>query len=118
MNKPMVHIKLDINGQPVLEFGGQQAPVAVMGKQFRWKGTDADMVELIYGLHLRGVIEADGRAADIKAIAELFGNWFGRELPNVYYTQMANQKRKKDKTPFLNSLIRVLMGDEGGEAST
>ena len=108
-------IKVELNGQPIREGDGQQVPFELIGKQFQWKGTDADMVELIYGLFLRGVIEVEGRAAEVKEIAERLGSCLGRELPNVYYTKMANQRRKKDKTPFLNSLIRALMGGVGGE---
>ena len=115
MGTNLLLIKVELNGQPVREDGGQQVPLALIGKQFRWKGTDADLVELIYGLFLRGVIEVEGRAAEVKEIAERLGSYLGRELPNVYYTKMANKRRKKDKTPFLNSLIKVLLGGAGGE---
>jgi hypothetical protein len=110
-----VVIRLVLDARPVMDGAGQQAPLAVVGKQYRWKATDADLVELIYALKGRGVIEVDGRPADIKEIAELFQHMFGKELPNVYWTGMANQKRKKDKTPFLNSLIRGVGGLGEGE---
>jgi RteC protein len=111
MDKRTVLIRLDLDAQLVGNVSGQQAPLAIVGKQFRWTGTDADLVELIYALKGVNNITADGRPADIKDLAELFGGCFGKELPNVYWTGMANQKRKKDKTPFLNRLIRVLVGD-------
>lgn len=115
MDTHVVLIRLELDGRAVPDGSGQQAPLAIVGKKYRWKATDADMVELIYALKGRGVIEVDGRPADIKEIAELFGNWFGKELTKVYWTGMVNQKRKKDKTPFLNSLIRGVAseGEEG-----
>jgi hypothetical protein len=115
MDTHTVVIRLELDARPVGNVSGQQVPLAVVGKQYRWKGTDADLVELIYALKGCRKIEVDGRWADIKDIAELFRNWFGKELANVYWTGMVNQKRKKDKTPFLNSLIRGVEGEEGEE---
>jgi hypothetical protein len=116
MDTHTVLIRLELDARPVRDGSGQQAPLAIVGKQYRWTGTDADLVELIYALKGSNKITADGRPADIKDIAELFRNCFGKELANVYWTGMVNQKRKKDKTPFLNSLIRVVMGEgEDGE---
>jgi hypothetical protein len=112
MDMHTVWIRLELDARPVRDGEGQQAPL-IVEKQYRWKATDADLVELIYALKGRGVIEVDGRPADIKDIAELFSTCFGKVLPNVYYTGMLNQKRKKDKTPFLNSLIKGLVGEVG-----
>jgi len=110
MDTHVVLIRLELDALPVRNGSGQQAPL-IVEKKYRWKATDADMVELIYALKGRGVIEVDGKAADIKEIAELFRSFFGKELANVYWTGMANQKRKKDKTPFLNSLIKLMEGE-------
>jgi hypothetical protein len=115
MDMQTVWIRLELNARPVMEVSGQQAPLAIVGKQYAWTGTDADLVELIYGLKVVNKVTADGRPADIKDIAELFRSWFGRELPNIYWTGMANQKRKKDKTPLLNSMIKGLVGEGEGE---
>jgi len=112
MDTHVVLIRLELDTQSFRDGSGQQVPLAIVGKQFRWKATDADLVELIYALKARGVIEVDGRPADIKEIAELFCGFFGKELRNVYWTGMTNQKRKKDKAPFLNSLIKLLLGEE------
>ena len=115
MDTHTILIRLDLDGRQTVETNGQQVPLAVVGKRYLWKGKDAELVELIYALKKREVIVVDGQPADIKDLAELFRNWFGRELPNVYYTQMENQRRKKDKTPFLNSLIKVLGSGELGD---
>jgi hypothetical protein len=111
MDKYTLPIRVELDVRLIRDSLGQQAPLAIVGKQYRWEGTDADLVELIYALKGVKVITADGRPADIKDLAEMFGNWFGKELPNVYWTGMVNQKRKKDKTPFLHRLIRVLVGE-------
>jgi hypothetical protein len=115
MDKHTVVIRLVVDARPLMDGSGQQAPLAIVGKQYRWTGTDAALTELIYALRGVNVITADGQPADIKDLAELFGGWFGKELPNVYWTGMMNQKRKKDKTPFLNRLIRGVAseGEEG-----
>jgi RteC protein len=115
MAKQMVLIRLELDARPLMDGPGQQAPLAIVRKQFEWTGSDADLVELIYGLRAVKKITADGRPADIKDLAEMFGYCFGKELPNVYWTGMVNQKRKKDKTPLLNSMIRGVAseGEEG-----
>jgi hypothetical protein len=115
MDTHTVLIRVELDARSFRDGFGQQEPVAEIGKQFRWKGTDADLVELIYALKGCRKIEVDGRPADIKDIAELFKHWFGKELPNVYWTGMVNKKRNKDKTPFLNSLIRGVGEEEEGE---
>ncbi len=112
MDKHTVVIRLDLDAQLVGNVAGQQAPLAIVGKQFRWEGTDTDLVELIYALKGVKKITVGGQPSDIKDLAELFGGCFGKELRNVYWTGMANQKRKKDKTPFLNSMIKALLGEE------
>jgi hypothetical protein len=111
MDTQMVVIRLELPGWPVRDGEGQQVPLAIVRKQYSWKGTEADLVELIYALRGCRKIEVEGRPADIKEVAELFENWFGKKLANVYWTGMVNQKRKKDKTPFLNSLIKVVGGE-------
>ena len=111
----MVLIRLELDARPLMDGSGQQVPLAIVEKKYSWKGTDADLVELIYGLKGRCVIEVNGRPADIKDIAQMFAGCFGKELANVYWTGMANQKRKKDKTPFLNSLIKGVASEGDGE---
>jgi hypothetical protein len=114
MDTQTVVVRVELDARWMREGSRQQAPL-IVEKKYRWKGTDADLVELIYALKGRDVIEVDGRPADIKEIAELFGNWFGKKLTKVYWTGMTNQRRKKDKTPFLNSLIRGVGEGEEGE---
>jgi RteC protein len=121
MDTKTVVVRLALDGRLIVEsFGqeegvagcGQRGPVAITEKRYRWKGTDAQLVELIYALAWREIIDVDGKPADIKDVARLFGYFFGREVPHVYYTGMENQRRKKDKVAFLNSLIRVMMEGE------
>lgn len=116
MDNHTLLIRLELDGRTIKLQDGQQGLALSTEKQYRWKATDADLVELIYALKNVNVIELDGQPADIKSIAEMFRLCFGREIPNVYYTQMSNQRRKKDKTPFLNSLIKVMAEEEDGEA--
>jgi hypothetical protein len=116
MGTKTLWIRLDMDSRG-LKVGTMKAKGSEMvGRKYYWKGTAADLVELIYGLKGVGVIEVEGRAAEIKEIAELFEGLLGKELTKIYYTRMMNQKRKKDKTPFLNRMIRAVMG--GGGAAT
>jgi hypothetical protein len=119
MDTQVILIKLEVAGQQIRQIIGQRGPEESTGKQFRWRGTDADFVELIYGLKLLGVIEIDGRAAELKEISGFVGGWFGKVPRDIYYTGMMNLKRKKDKTPFLNKMIKAVLREtcEGeGEA--
>lgn len=111
MDTQVIMIKLEVAGQQIRQVIGQQGPEGSSGKQFRWRGTDADFVELIYGLKLLGVIEVDGRPAELKEIEDLVGGWFGKVLRDIYYTGMMNLKRKKDKTPFLHRMIKAVLGE-------
>lgn len=111
MDTQTVVIRLELPGWPVKDGEGQQGSLTIVRKQYRWVGTDADLVELIYGLKICRKIEVYGHAADIKDVAEMFEDIFGKKLANVYWTGMVNQKRKKDKTPFLNSMIKGVAGE-------
>lgn len=81
------------------------------GKRFDFMGSCADATELIYALGRRQLVQIDGVNADIKALAQAFEEVFQKKLGNIYEKNRLNQLRKKDKTPFLNSLIRALQGE-------
>ena len=81
-------------------------------KRFEFDGTNTAAVELITSFSRRKLIKINGVAANTKTLAMLFESVFGRKLGNVYDIQHGNANRKKDPTPFLNSLIRaVTKGD-------
>ncbi len=95
MEMRTVVIRLELPGWPVKDGEGQQVPLAIVRKQYRWVGTDADLVELIYALKGCRKIVVEGQPAEIKDVAELFEHWFGKKLANVYWTGMVNQKSGK-----------------------
>ena len=76
---------------------------------YTWKANDTDLVELIYGLWGTNAIEVDGRKMGIKDLSQMCKDFFHIELGNVYDTQGHNLSRKKDKVPFLNSMIQSIV---------
>jgi hypothetical protein len=116
MGTKTLWIRLDMDSRGLKVGTTKGKGSEMVGRKYYWKGTDADLVELIYALKALNMIGVEDRSAEIKEIAELFAGMLGKELPKIYYTRMMNQKRKKDKTPFLNRLIRAVMG--GGESAT
>jgi hypothetical protein len=106
-------IHVDLEGRTWTVSKGKGNGLEIGGRKYRWKGSDAELVELIYLLKEVGVIEVNGRLAVVKEIADLFGLILERQVPRVYYTRMMNEKRKKDKHPFLNRMLKGVAG--GGE---
>ncbi|HEV2354944.1 MAG TPA: RteC domain-containing protein, partial [Puia sp.] len=69
MEPNTIVIKLELDSRTFKLQNGQQGLSNGTEQQSRWKATDADLVELIYALKYRNVIEVNGQPADIKCIA-------------------------------------------------
>ena len=82
------------------------------GDIYEWNCTDADAAETIKAFFERKVINVNGHPANIKQLNDFFRLFLRRQINNVYDRIRINEKRKKDRNPFLKSLI------EGGEGQT
>lgn len=72
-----------------------------------WTGSQAGLVELIYGLNEMGVFNY--KKLDIKKVADYFSRVFNIKFANIYKTHEDNRLRKKARTPFLDELRKSLV---------
>lgn len=73
----------------------------------KWTGSKVAAIELGYALHSCKSVNRGN--ADIKEIMIFIETMFNIDLGDYYRTYIAIRERKKDRTPFLNSLIDNLM---------
>ena len=73
----------------------------------KWTGTKVAAIEFGYALHACPAINKG--QVDIKNIMSFIETFFNIDLGDYYRTYIAIKGRKKDRTPFLNSLIDGLI---------
>lgn len=72
-----------------------------------WTGTKMDFIELLYALHHYKII--NGGNIEVKEIAKTLCKTFNLEIEDqVYRYYIDIKRRKKEKTPFLNTLATTL----------
>lgn len=71
----------------------------------QWNASVAAVTELIYALHEYGVF---GKSIEIKRIADCLSMAFNIRITNIYKTWEDIRLRKKDRTPFIRSLLVML----------
>lgn len=74
---------------------------------FRWTATKIAAVELGYAIYAAGIL--NNGQADIKEIMTFMEASFQIDLGDYYQTYITMKDRKKDRTSFLNSLIKSLL---------
>ena len=74
---------------------------------FRWTATKLAAVELGYAIYAAGIL--NNGQADIKEIMTFMEASFQIDLGDYYRTYITMKDRKKDRTSFLNSLIKSLL---------
>lgn len=74
---------------------------------FRWTAPKVAAIELGYSIYAVGVLNNGN--ADIKEIMTYIEASFKIDLGDYYRTYLAMRERKRDRTPFLNSLIQKLL---------
>ena len=74
---------------------------------FRWTATKIAAVELGYAIYAAGVL--NNGQTDIKEIMTFMEASFQIDLGDYYRTYITMKDRKKDRTSFLNSLIKSLL---------
>jgi hypothetical protein len=79
-------------------------PVKVYG----FKGSGADATEIIDAWNKLRLITVDGKEATQKQLKEMWELFFRMNLGNISENKRINHARKKEKTPFLNKMIRAL----------
>lgn len=98
---------LEIHLEYRIWFLQQQFGLRSVHAPLRWQLSRAAITELIYALL---EVKAFGtEAQDVKRISDYFQQVFHINIANIYATYEDNRLRKKDRTPFLNSLISALL---------
>lgn len=80
---------------------------AFPASNLKWTGSKVAAVEFGYSLHSSPAINRG--SADIKDIMLFIETYFNIDLGDYYRTYVAIKNRKRDRTPFLNSLINSLI---------
>ncbi|GGA93034.1 RteC domain-containing protein [Puia dinghuensis] len=86
----------------------QAAPPSTYKAVYEFVGTQADAMEHIEGWTEMKVIKINGEYANLRQVAEMWANWFGKPISNVYSKKRINQNRKKDKAPFVTKMAQAL----------
>ena len=92
-----------IEKQEVIEYSRASLP----DNPFRWTAPKVAAIELGYSIYAAGVLNNGN--ADIKEIMTYIEASFKIDLGDYYRTYLAMRERKRDRTPFLNSLIQKLL---------
>lgn len=93
----------NIEKQEVIEYSRASLP----DNPFRWTAPKVAAIELGYSIYAAGVLNNGN--ADIKEIMTYIEASFKIDLGDYYRTYLAMCERKRDRTPFLNSLIQKLL---------
>ncbi|MBX3253330.1 MAG: RteC domain-containing protein [Chitinophagaceae bacterium] len=70
-----------------------------------WTASVADFVEFVYSAHEYGLF---GKKVKISTLTNFLSNSFGIRVTNIYKTWEDIRLRKKDKTPFMRSMMSSL----------
>ena len=72
----------------------------------QWDGTLSQLLEIIVVLSLTGLVRTpDGRPMNLMEVATLFETMFGVEIGDLYGRKTRLLTRKKNESPFLESLL-------------
>lgn len=93
----------NIEKQEVIEY----SRASLSDNPFRWTAPKVAAIELGYSIYAAGVLNNGN--ADIKEIMTYIEASFKIDLGDYYRTYLAMRDRKRDRTPFLNSLIQKLL---------
>lgn len=93
----------NIEKQEVIECSRASLP----DNPFQWTAPKVAAIELGYSIYAAGVLNNGN--ADIKEIMTYIEASFKIDLGDYYRTYLAMRERKRDRTPFLNSLIQKLL---------
>ena len=93
----------DVERKEVIEISRASLP----NNPFKWTAPKVAAIELGYSIYAAGVLNNGN--ADIKEIMTYIEASFKIDLGDYYRTYLAMRERKRDRTPFLNSLIHKLL---------
>lgn len=104
ISKFLANKKIEVYVQDKLDaLNGFSKRSDTLCEKLQWNSSKADLVELIYGLSVANVIQDD-----IKKTTKVIGDLFNVNISEPYKIWGDIKSRKKEKTKFLNSLIKLL----------
>jgi hypothetical protein len=71
-----------------------------------WTGSKTDLVEMLYGIHLKGCLNNGN--IDLKELADYFGIMLNTDLKDIYRIYLNLRSRKGSRTQFLDCMIDAL----------
>lgn len=93
----------DVERKEVIEISRASLP----DNPFKWTAPKVAAIELGYSIYAAAVLNNGN--ADIKEIMTYIEASFKIDLGDYYRTYLSMRERKRDRTPFLNSLIQNLL---------
>ncbi|MAE84403.1 MAG: tetracycline regulation of excision, RteC [Flammeovirgaceae bacterium] len=96
-----VYLEDELNKLSMNDITNHKSYLEPKGK-ISWTESKVALIELMYGLHSRGVF--NNGTADLKEIALFFEEVFGMELGQYHRTFLEIRIRKTGRTKFINSL--------------
>jgi hypothetical protein len=81
-------------------------------RRYEWHPNKSQTAELIYTFAKKKCISVDGKMADIKDIADIYKDVFNVDLGNIYDIHLHNKHRKKDKAPYIRSMLDSYLSDD------
>src|SRR5690606_24616395 len=94
-----------INAMEVLQNKAPATPNAI--PKLKWTGSKASLVELLYALHIQGVLN-DGTST-LKDVILYFETIFCTDLGQYHRVFLDIRNRKSERTKFLNALKEKLV---------
>ncbi len=106
------YLDLEIVNQSKDKNGDSETSKESKSNRVFWKGSLAHFYELVFAL-----VDAQAVTGNIKQVMTVLGHCLDVKPGNYYGYYQAMRIRKKDRTPFLNWLIKCLLKrmDEGDE---
>ena len=104
----MLEIYLEQKMQSInKQVGIAKSHASLPDNPFRWTAPKVAAIELGYSIY--AVAALNNGNADIKEIMTCMETFFKIDLGDYYRTYLSMRERKRDRTPFLNSLIQMLL---------
>ncbi|MDR0682367.1 MAG: RteC domain-containing protein [Dysgonamonadaceae bacterium] len=79
---------------------------AFLKAKHTWTGSKTDLVEMIYGIHVRRCL--NNGQIELKELADYFGNFLNIDLKDIYRIYLNIRSRKDSRTLFLDSMTDAL----------
>jgi len=81
-------------------------------RKYQWNPNTSQTAEIVYTYVKMKWISVDGREADIKDIVAFYKDVYNMDLGNIYDVHLHNKRRKKDRAPYLRSMLDTYLSDD------